>query len=64
MHTFRVHDPLDEPGLQKSTKGDTTSVSGTLDSDFLEGRVLGADHITLVDADDDSSRIAMPSVTA
>lgn len=58
------YDPLDELGFQKVEKGDTVSVSGQFNSDFLEGRVLDADQvISLFDADDDSSRVAMPSVT-
>lgn len=57
------YDPLDEVGFQKVEEGDTVSVSGQFDSDFLEGRVLDADQVTsLSDADDDSSRVAMPSV--
>ncbi len=58
------YDPLDDLGFQKIEEGDTVSVSGQFDSDFLEGRVLDADKvISLFDADDDSSRVAMPSVT-
>lgn len=58
------YDPLDELGFQKIEEGDRISVSGQFDSDFLEGRVLDADQlVSLFDEDDDSSRVAMPSVT-
>lgn len=57
------YNPLDEQGYQKVESGDTVSVSGKLGPEFLAARVLGAERIvSLWDPDDDSSRVAMPTV--
>lgn len=58
------YNPMDERGFQKIESGDTVSVSGSFNPKFLEARILIADRIvSLRDPDDDSSRVAMPSVT-
>ncbi|MFW5828932.1 MAG: hypothetical protein ACOCXA_01610 [Planctomycetota bacterium] len=47
-----LYDPLDEVGYQQIEAGDVVSVSGQIDYDFFEGRVLDADSIvTLLDND-------------
>ncbi|WP_292285417.1 hypothetical protein [Marivita sp.] len=49
------YDPLDDTGYQQVGIGDRVSVTGQLDSDYLEGQVFDAELITtLEDADDDT----------
>lgn len=42
------YDPLDDTGYQKVTEGDLVTVSGSIDHDFLEGRDLVADTVTIL----------------
>lgn len=45
-----AYNPLDEYGYQKISKGDVVSVTGQIDRDFFEGRVLDATSVvTLFD---------------
>ena len=43
-----AYDPLDDEGYQKIRVGDTVSVTGTMDDDFLEGRELVASSIVTI----------------
>ena len=40
------YNPLDDYGFQQIDEGDVVSATGTLDNDFLEGRVLEAQTLT------------------
>ena len=52
---FLTYDPLDDLGYQQIDEGDRVSVTGMIDRDFFEGRVLEADvAITLEDEGEES----------
>jgi len=48
-----VYDPLDDEGFQRIEVGDRVSVTGELDDDFLEGRVVEADTIVTLSENPD-----------
>ncbi|TCO69663.1 hypothetical protein EV688_1318 [Chromatocurvus halotolerans] len=41
-----VYDPLDDEGYQKIEKGDIVSVTGNMNNELFDGRVLEADTVT------------------
>lgn len=49
------YNPLDDEGFQQIEEGDRVSVSGTMDTDFFEGRELVADTIVTLSKEDENA---------
>ncbi|MQX35852.1 hypothetical protein [Roseospira navarrensis] len=49
-----AYNPLDDQGFQQIDGGDRVSVTGMMDSDFMEGRVLEADSVVTLEEDAES----------
>ena len=43
-----AYNPLDDEGYQKITEGDVVSVTGSIEPDFMQGRIVMADSVVTV----------------
>lgn len=50
-----AYNPLDEEGYQEIGKGDLVSITGTLDNEFFDGRVLNAESVVTLEGKKESS---------